>query len=50
VPVHVEPPGRPVLATGTRAEAVCRYLDRITTAAGMPPIRLEPRGDMVVVS
>lgn len=42
VPVFVEPPGRPVLATGTRARQVEDYVGRITRAAGLPPLSFEP--------
>ncbi len=37
VPVHVEPPGRPVCVTDARADAVIAYLERIGAAAGLPP-------------
>jgi len=50
VPVFVEPPGRPVLAEGERAEAVRRYLERITVAAGLDPIRIEARDDGLVIA
>ena len=40
VPVHVEAPGRPVLATGQRAREIADYIERITLAAGLPPIRI----------
>ena len=45
VPVFVEPPGRPVLATGERADAVVRYVERITAAAGLPPLALHFDGE-----
>lgn len=38
VPVHVEPPGRPVCVTGERADAVIAYLEQIGAAAGLPPL------------
>lgn len=41
VPVHVEPPGRPVLASGQRAAGIARYVERITVAAGLPAIRID---------
>lgn len=44
VPVHVEPPGRPVLARGERAREIHRYVERITIAAGLPPIRVDDDG------
>jgi len=44
VPVYVEPPGRPVLAEGARAEQVCRYVERITLVGGMPPITIDGSG------
>lgn len=40
VPVHVEAPGRPVLADGAQARAIANYLEQITRAAGLPPIRV----------
>ena len=44
IPVFVEAPGRPVLATGERADAVRRYLEQITVAAGLPPITIAQDG------
>ncbi len=44
LPVHVEPPGRPVLAEGERRREICRYVERITVAAGLPAIRIDERG------
>ncbi|MFY7834783.1 MAG: CapA family protein [Novosphingobium sp.] len=44
VPVDVLPPGRPVLATGERSEAVARYIEKITLAAGLPPIAITQDG------
>ena len=49
VPVHVEPPGRPVLASGAVADQVRAYIERITPAGGLPPLKLVPRHDMLVV-
>jgi poly-gamma-glutamate synthesis protein (capsule biosynthesis protein) len=39
VPVHVEPPGRPVCVTDARADAVIAYIEQIGAAAGLPPRR-----------
>lgn len=39
IPVHVEAPGRPVLAMGTRAEEIIGYIERISSMAGLPDIR-----------
>jgi len=36
VPLHVEPPGRPVCARDACGEAVVAYLERIGAAAGLP--------------
>jgi poly-gamma-glutamate synthesis protein (capsule biosynthesis protein) len=36
VPVHVEPPGRPVCVSDERADAVINYLQQIAAAAGLP--------------
>ena len=44
VPVFVEPPGRPVLAEGARADQVCRYLEDITVDGGMPAIAIDHDG------
>jgi len=46
VPVHVEAPGRPVLAAGDRGVEIIRYGERITRDAGLPEIHFteEPRG------
>ena len=41
VPVHVEPPGRPVVATGERAGQIIEYLEHITEQAGLPGIHFE---------
>jgi poly-gamma-glutamate capsule biosynthesis protein CapA/YwtB (metallophosphatase superfamily) len=42
VPVYVEPPGRPVLASGERARQVETYVSDISRAAGLAPLQLEP--------
>lgn len=42
IPVHVEAPGRPVLAAAGRAEEIARYVERITEASGLPPLHLMP--------
>lgn len=44
VPVHVEPPGRPVLAEGARRDEIFRYLETITLAAGLPPVKVDADG------
>jgi len=49
LPLHFEPPGRPVLATGTAAEAVCAYVLRICHDAGLPSLRLRVTGEMVQI-
>jgi poly-gamma-glutamate capsule biosynthesis protein CapA/YwtB (metallophosphatase superfamily) len=50
VPVHVEAPGRPVLAAGAQAEEIANYVAAITVAAGLPAIRFEERGGMMVMA
>ncbi len=50
MPVHVEPPGRPVLAQGAAADRVIDYVRRITVEAGLPPLKLMQRDDMVLVT
>lgn len=44
VPVDVLAPGRPVLAEGERKDAVARYIEQITSAAGLPPIAIAADG------
>ncbi|MCX7283340.1 MAG: CapA family protein [Novosphingobium sp.] len=44
VPVDVVAPGRPVLAQGERKDAVARYIEQITVAAGLPPIKIAANG------
>lgn len=48
IPVHVEPPGRPVLASGRRAREIADYVARITVTAGMTPLTIDD--DMKVVA
>jgi poly-gamma-glutamate synthesis protein (capsule biosynthesis protein) len=50
LPVWVEPPGRPVLATGERADRVRRYIEAITAQAGLDPIRVRDDGVVEPVS
>ena len=50
VPVWVEPPGRPVLATGERADEVRRYLERITIAGGLDPISIDDAGHVMLAA
>lgn len=44
-PVHVEPPGTPMLAHRERADRVIRYIEDITVKAGMPALSVRRRGD-----
>ena len=44
IPVDVEAPGRPILASGERATAICAYVERITQAAGLPAITIRNDG------
>jgi poly-gamma-glutamate synthesis protein (capsule biosynthesis protein) len=50
IPVFVEAPGRPVLATGDRAQTVAAYVESITAAADLPPLALRTAADMVSVT
>jgi len=50
VPVHVEAPGRPVVANPAQASAITAYMTRITVAAGLPPLVYRPRTDMMVAA
>jgi len=43
IPVFVEPPGRPVLATGSQAERIVHYVQQISAAAGLPAVNLQAR-------
>jgi len=47
IPVHVEPPGRPVLADPARAASIATYVAQITEQAGLPPWRWVSGVDMV---
>jgi poly-gamma-glutamate synthesis protein (capsule biosynthesis protein) len=44
IAVDVQPPGRPVLARGARIREIADYVERITVAAGMPPIEIGDDG------
>ena len=50
VPIDVEPPGRPIAPSAGRRDEIQSYVEGITRAAGLPPVRLEARDDMVVLS
>jgi poly-gamma-glutamate synthesis protein (capsule biosynthesis protein) len=49
LPVHVEPPGRPVLADEAQSAGIRRYVTDITTQAGMPARTFAARTDMTVI-
>jgi len=46
IPVHVEAPGRPVLVRGRRAREIVRYIERISSTAGLPDIRFVRHDDI----
>ena len=50
IPVHVEAPGRPVLADEAQSSKISEYMGRITLAAGLPPLSFQARPDMVVAA
>jgi poly-gamma-glutamate synthesis protein (capsule biosynthesis protein) len=50
VPVFVEPPGRPVVATAERGRAVARYIERITAEAGLPAMTFRFDGECAWIS
>ncbi len=50
VPVHVEAPGRPVIADASHAAATIAYMAEITRAAGLPLLSYSQRDDMVVAA
>jgi poly-gamma-glutamate capsule biosynthesis protein CapA/YwtB (metallophosphatase superfamily) len=45
IPVHVEPPGRPVCVNDVRAQEVIAYLDRIGAMAGLPARQWRREGE-----
>lgn len=45
IPVHVEPPGRPVCVRDARAVDVIAYLDRIGAMAGLPARQWQREGE-----
>jgi len=49
IPVHVEPPGRPVLADPAGRGAIFRYVEAITERAGLPSIAITPDGRVIPV-
>lgn len=49
IPVHVEAPGRPVLADAKRGKDIADYVESITVAGGLPPIRFAARDDMMAL-
>ena len=50
IPVHVEPPGRPVIADDTKAKEIIDYVEHITMKAGLPPLSLKKKKHWVAVS
>lgn len=50
IPVHVDPPGRPVLAAGDQVERIARYVEQITTEAGLPAVKLQITSEGVWLS
>jgi len=50
VPVHVEAPGRPVIANRPQAASITSYMTRITAAAGLPPLEFSRSDDMMVAA
>lgn len=47
IPVHVEAPGRPVIAKASQATAIASYIESITLQAGLPPITTTFDGECV---
>lgn len=50
LPVHIAAPGRPVLADEAQARAIAAYVEDITVAGGLPPIRLVAGDGMQVIA
>jgi poly-gamma-glutamate synthesis protein (capsule biosynthesis protein) len=48
IPIHVEAPGRPVLADPDQRDRIGRYIEDITIGGGLPPIQLAESGEMLV--
>jgi TRAP-type C4-dicarboxylate transport system permease small subunit len=46
IPVHVEAPGRPVIADHAQARRIKDYVETITVEAGLPFVQLEEKSDM----
>ena len=44
IPIDVEPPGRPVLASLERGEEIFRYIERITQLGGLDKIQVDEDG------
>lgn len=50
MPVHIDPPGRPVMADAAQAARIIAYVQDITGQAGLPSLTLTPKADMVTFS
>lgn len=50
IPVHIEPPGRPVLADAVQALRIKNYLEAVTVAGGLPPVHLQVGAEMLVLA
>ena len=50
IPVHVEAPGRPVLAGPQPGAEIFRYVERITREAGLPEVRIDADGWMAAAA
>jgi len=50
IPVHVEPPGRPMLAEAEQAGAVRAYIEKVTRDAGLDPICIAGNGMIEVAA
>jgi poly-gamma-glutamate capsule biosynthesis protein CapA/YwtB (metallophosphatase superfamily) len=49
VPVHVEPPGRPVLANPVQRARIAAYVEHIGREAGLPALHFTAEADMIRV-
>jgi poly-gamma-glutamate synthesis protein (capsule biosynthesis protein) len=47
-PVHVDPPGRPRLASAVERSRICNYMTDITRAAGLPALTLHPEDGRII--
>jgi poly-gamma-glutamate synthesis protein (capsule biosynthesis protein) len=50
IPVHIKPPGRPIIADSAKAQEIIDYVKQINVTAGLPPLSMKIQKHMVVAS